>query len=382
MKKMSFRKILSVSAAAVLGCFLSAQLTGTAYAQELKIGVVTTLTGEKALTGQYSRNGIMLALDEINGKGGVNGKKISVMIEDDGGNDAGAVNAFNKVVSLGANVVIGPIYSTMNLAMSPSIKKAEIPTLVIGSSNDIAKQKNPWMFQTRTADAVSAAAMANFAAKKLGLKKIAILHDTDNFASGAAAVATKTLEELKVPPILVESYNTGDKDLTPQLAKIRASGTDGILAWSQLVEAGLIMKQIQSMDIKVPVVGSNSYVTKIALDLAKDNAEGVYSVADYVYSNPAPRTQEFAKNYKAKYKLESEFNSAMNYDAVYVIADAFKRAGTNDKKAMRDALASVKELVGVSTTYTFDANNVGGTSVAIVQVKKGVPQIIESVRGR
>jgi branched-chain amino acid transport system substrate-binding protein len=142
------------------------------------------------------------------------------------------------------------------------------------------------------------------------------------------------------------------------------------------------MKQIQSMDIKVPVVGSNSYVTKIALDLAKDNAEGVYSVADYVHTNPAPWTVQFAANYKAKYKLESEFNSAMNYDAIYVIADAFKRAGTNDKKAMRDALASVKELVGVSTTYTFDANNVGGTSVAIVQVKKGAPQIIESVRGR
>ncbi len=379
MKKMSFRKILSVSAVAVLGCFLSA---GTANAQELKIGVVTTLTGEKALTGVYSRNGIMLALEEINGKGGVNGKKISVMIEDDGGNDAGAVNAFNKVLSLGADVVIGPIYSTMDLSMSPSIKKAEIPTLVIGSSNDIAKQKNPWMFQTRTADAVSAAAIANYAAKKLGLKKVAILHDTDNFASGAAEVATKTLEDLKVPPILVEKYNTGDKDMTPQLAKIRASGADGILAWSQLVEAGLIMKQIQSMDIKVPVVGSNSYVTKIALDLAKDNAEGVYSVADYVYSNPAPWTAQFAANYKAKYKLESEFNSAMNYDAVYVIADAFKRAGTNDKKAMRDALAAVKEVVGVSTTYTFDANNVGGTSVAIVQVRKGVPQIIESVRGR
>ena len=348
----------------------------------LKIGIVTTLTGEKALTGQYSRNGILMAVEEINSKGGVNGRKLDVIFEDDGGNDSGAVNGFNKLVNSGADVIIGSIYSTMDLAISPSIKKAEIPTLVLGSSNDIAKQKNPWMFQTRTPDAVSAVALAKFAAINLKLKKVAILHDSDNFASGAAAVAKKTLEDLKVPPVLIESYNTGDKDFTPQLAKIRASGADGILAWAQMVEAGLVMKQKKSLDIKVPLVGSNSYVTKIAIDLAKDNAEGVYSLADYVHTNPLPKTQEFAKKYKEKYNLETEFNSAMNYDAISLIAEAFKKAGTTDKNAMRQALASIKDYVGVATTYTFDENNVGGTSVCIVQVKKGAPQIIEVVKGR
>lgn len=382
MMKTSVKKILSVSVVAILGCFASEQVTSTAYAQELKIGIVTSLTGERALTGQYSRNGANLALSEINDKGGINGKKLSVLFEDDNGSDAGSVNAFNKLVNSGVDVIIGPIYSTMDLAMSPSIKKAEIPTLVLGSSNDIAKQKNPWMFQNRTADAISAVAIANFAAKVLHLKKVAILHDTDNFASGAAAVATKTLEDLKVPPILVETYNGGDKDFTPQLAKIKASGADGVLAWSQLVEAGLIMKQMRSLDLNLPVVGSNSYVTKVALDLAKENAEGVYSIADYVPTNPLPHTQEFATNYKAKYKLNSEFTSAMAYDAMTVIAEAFKKAGSTDKKAMREALASTKDVVGVATTYSYDETNVGGTSVCVVQVKNGVPQIIKSIKGR
>jgi branched-chain amino acid transport system substrate-binding protein len=372
-----------LSAAVVgLGCLVSGQMAGSAYAQDLKVGVVTSLTGERALTGQYTKNGVNLALAEINDKGGINGKKLSVMFEDDNGSDAGSVNAFNKLVNLGANMVIAPIYSTMDLAMSPSIKKAELPTLVIGSSNDIAKQKNPWMFQSRTPDAISAVAIANFAAKRLNLKKVAILHDTDNFASGAAAVASKTLTDLNEPPVLVESYNGGDKDFTPQLAKIKASGADGVLAWSQMVEAGLIMKQMKSLDINVPMVGSNSYITKITLDLAKENAEGVYSVADYVHTNPLPRTQEFAKAYKAKYKMDSEFNSAMTYDAMYIIAEAFKKAGSTDKNALRNAFTSIKDLVGVATTYTFDENNIGGTSVCIVQVKSGIPQIIESIRGR
>ena len=224
----------------------------------IKIGVVTSLTGERALTGTYSKNGIMMAVEEVNAKGGINGRKLEVFFEDDGGNEPGAVNAFNKVSSSGADLIIGPIYSNMDMAISPSIKKSEIPTIVIGSSNDLAKQQNPWMFQSRTADAISAVAIANFATQKLKLKKLALLHDTDNFASGAATVAQKTLEDNKTPAVLRESYNAGDKDFTPQLAKIKASGADGILAWSQMVEAGLIMKQMKALDINIPLVGSNS----------------------------------------------------------------------------------------------------------------------------
>jgi len=375
--------VIMVMVFLVAGCSSQKSTTSGEQAKApIKIGVVTTLTGERALTGQYTKNGVLMAIDEINKQGGVNGSKLEAVFEDDNGSDAGAVNAFNKLASSNVAVVIGPIYSTMDLAMSPSIKKAEIPTLVIGSSNDIAKQKNPWMFQSRTPDAISAKAIAKFAVENLHLKKLAILHDTDNFASGAAEVATKTLEELKAPPVLTLSYNTGDKDFTPQLAKIKASGADGVLAWSQQVEAGLIMKQMRGLGITIPLIGSNSYVTKIAIDLAKENAEGVYSVADYVTTTPVPKGQNFAKNYKEKYKIDSEFNSAMGYDAAYLAAEAIKKAGSTDKNKVREAMASIKDFVGVATTYSFDANNIGGTSVWIVQVKNGQPQVIQAVKGR
>ena len=239
-----------------------------------------------------------------------------------------------------------------------------------------------FLFQARTADAISATALAKYAANNLKLKKIAILHETDNFASGAAAVAKKTLEDMGNPPVLVESYNGGDKDFTPVLAKIKASGADGVLAWSQQVEAGLIMKQIKSLDLNIALIGSNSYITKIAIDLAKENAENVYSVADYVATTPLAKGADFAKRYKEKYKIDSEFNSAMNYDATTLAAEALKKAGSTDKNAVRQAMAAIKDFVGVSTTFTFDENNVGGTSVWIVQTKNGVPQVIEAVKGR
>jgi len=362
------------------GC--SSQKAGDDKAAPIKIGVVTSMTGERALTGQYTKNGVLMAIEDINAQGGINGRKLEAVFEDDNGNDAGAVNAYNKLSGSGVSVILGPIYSNMDLAISPSIKKAEIPTLVMGSSNDLAKQKNQWMFQARTADAISATALAKYAANNLKLKKIAILHETDNFASGAAAVAKKTLEDMGNPPVLVESYNGGDKDFTPVLAKIKASGADGVLAWSQQVEAGLIMKQIKSLDLNIALIGSNSYITKIAIDLAKENAENVYSVADYVATTPLAKGADFAKRYKEKYKIDSEFNSAMNYDATTLAAEALKKAGSTDKNAVRQAMAAIKDFVGVSTTFTFDENNVGGTSVWIVQTKNGVPQVIEAVKGR
>ncbi len=362
------------------GC--SSQKAGDDKSAPIKVGIVTSMTGERALTGQYTKNGVLMAIEDINAAGGINGRKLEAVFEDDNGNDAGAVNAYNKLSGSGVAVIVGPIYSNMDLAMEPSIKKAEIPTLVIGSSNDIAKRKNPWMFQARTNDAVSATALAKYAANQLKLKKIAILHETDNFASGAAAVAKKTLEDLGNPPVLVESYNGGDKDFTPVLAKIKATGADGVLAWSQQVEAGLIMKQMKSLDLNVKLIGSNSYITKIAIDLAKENAEDVYSVADYVTTTPLPKGADFAKRYKAKYNIDSEFNSAMCYDAVSLAAEALKKANSTEKNAVRQAMASIKDFVGVSTTFSFDENNVGGTGVWVVQTKNGVPQVIEAIKGR
>ncbi|MDF2499681.1 MAG: hypothetical protein K0Q77_395 [Anaerosporomusa subterranea] len=374
--------VVTMIGSLLVGCGSSEKATTDDKNKPIRIGVVSSLTGERALHGQYTRNGIQLAVEEINAQGGINGRKLEAVFEDDNGNDAGAVNAFNKLSGSNVAVAIGPIFSTMNLAMSPGIKKAEIPTLVIGSSNDIGNQKNPWMFQARTNDAISATAIAKYAANQLKLKKIAIMHDTDNFASGAAAVAKKALEDLNLPPVLMVAYNSGDKDFTPQLAKIKASGADGILAWSQQTEAGLIMKQKKALDLNMPLIGSNSYVTKIAIDLAKENAEDVYSVADYVTSTPIPKGQEFAKKYKEKYKIDSEFNAAMTYDALYLAAEALKKAGSTEKEAVRKAMSSIKDFVGVSTTFTFDDNNRGGTGVWIVQTKKGNAVVIEAVKGR
>ena len=116
--------------------------------------------------------------------------------------------------------------------------------------------------------------------------------------------------------------------------------------------------------------------------MAKDNAEGVYSVSDYVPTTPIPKGADFAKRYKAKYDVESDFNSAMSYDALSLAAEGLKKAGSTDKNAVRQALGGIKDFVGVATTYSFDENRIGGTSVWLIQTKNGAPQIIEQIKGR
>jgi len=345
----------------------------------IKIGVATALTGDQALSGMYQKNGIELAIDQINSKGGLLGRQIQPVYVDDLGTDAGAVNAYNKLTGSGVVAAIGSILSTQNIAISSSVSKAQIPTLVCGSNNKIGQLNNPWMFQSRTNDALSATVVVKYAVQTLKLKKLAIIHDTDAFGSGAATAATTEMKTLGLTPVVVTTYNTGDKDFTAAFSRIKQSGADGILAWSQQTEAGLIMQQKQSLGISIPLIGSNSYSDKIGLDLAKSAANGVYAVADYVPTTPSKTGQAFAKAYKAKYGIDSDFDSGVGYDALSLIANAIKTSNSADPAKIRSALASTKNFQGALTVFTFNAQHVGGTGAMVVKIENGVPQVLESV---
>jgi len=343
------------------------------------IGCATALTGERALTGEYTKNAVDMAVKEINDAGGLLGREVKVIYEDDLGTDAGAVNAFNKLADQEVVAVIGSLFSTLDVAISGEVLKSEIPTVVTGSSISIGELGNPWMFQARSSDAVSATAIAKYAVDNLGLTKIAIIHDSDAFGQGASQAAIAELKNMGIEPVSVTTYNGGDKDYTPQILNIQQSGADVILAFSLQTEAGLIMKQLNDMGVGQPLIGSASFASMISIDLAKEAAEGVYSVADYVHTTPLEKGQEFAQKYLEAYGIESDWSSASKYDSFSLITEAIRIAGSTDNTAIRDAMKGIKGFACASNTFTFNEKNVGGTSVLIVQIVNGVPEVLESV---
>jgi branched-chain amino acid transport system substrate-binding protein len=366
----------------ILGLFNGCSSKTSKSSNSIKIGCEIIETGDTALTGTYMKNGIELAVEQANNSGGALGRQIEPVYEDDLGTDTGAVNAYNKLAGSGMVAAIGSFASTQDLAISASVSKAQIPTMVSGSNNKISALNNAWLFQGRTPDALSATVIVKYAVQTLNLKKLALIYDTDAFGAGAAASAETELKALNITPVVISSYNAGDKDYTAIFSKIKQAGADGILAWSQHIEAGLIMKQKQSLGLNIPLIGSNSYSAKIALDLAGSAANNVYAVADYVPTTTSKVGQAFAKAYKAKYGIDSEFDSAIGYDEMSLLINAIKTGKSADPTAIKNALASTKNYQGALTVFTFNEQHVGGTGAMIVQVVNGVPQVLQSVSAR
>lgn len=346
------------------------------------IGCETSLTGEKALTGEYMKNALDLAVERINANGGLLGREVQVIIEDDQGTDQGAVNAYNKLASSGVCAVIGNLYSTMNVAISGEVEKAQIPTVVTGSSVSVSELNNPYLFQARTNDDVAVRAIINTAVNDMGFEKIAIIHDSDAYGQGAYEVAVSTLEEMGMEPVVVTTYNSGDKDFTAHISQIQHSDADVIIAFGLQTEAGLIMKQLDVMDNQLPIIGSTSYASAIAIELAGDAANGVYSVVDYVPTTPLETGQEFAKLYRDKYGIESDWSGAAAWDSFLIITEAINRAGTTDADAICEEISNLKDFEGASNIFTFDERHVGGTMNVFVQIEDQVPEVFGTASAR
>ena len=349
----------------------------------VKIGLITSLTGEKSLVGEYASNALEIALEEINANGGVLGMRVEVVVEDDMGTDAGAVNAFNKLSQDDSIVgIVGPYYSTMDLAIAGEVAKAQIPTMVGGSSEAIGKLDNDWLFQARSHDGIVAAAIANYGVDGIGATKVAIIYDSDASGAGQMEAAVNALAAKGIEPVTNDAYNTGDKDFTAQIVRIQQADAEVILAYGLQVEAGLIMKQVRDMGLDIPIVGSTSYASQIALDLAKESAEGVYSCADYVPTSPRPAAQAFAPKYKERFGIESDFTASMIYDMLSLQVEAIRIAGSTDRTAVRDAIYQIQGFEGTSTIFSFDENGVGGTGVLLTQVQNGAPVVLDMISAR
>ena len=347
-------------------------------AEPLEIGLVNSITGEAASTGIYVQRGVELAVAEWNAKGGVNGRKIKLVTEDDTGQAAGAVNAFNKLIRNSKPLaVLLPNYSVMVMAVMPYLAEAGVPSLTGATNPKITKQGNPLIFRFRTNDAMLAQLISQYALKQSD--KIAIIHDTNEFGKGGAEALKETLAASKVTPLVVEGYNTGDKNFTAQLLNIQKSGAKVLLGWGHPLENGLIMKQIKELGINIQLIGAAPYGHPVALNLAKDAAEGVMYAQEYCAFDKDPKVQEWAKTYQDKYKQVSEFNAATYYDGMNLILDVIQKYKPANAKEMQAALEKVKDYKGVCGTFSFDTEHEGFRKAVIVKIKNGTPEVIDKV---
>ena len=371
--RLPFMGALSAGAVALL-------ITVSASADNLRIGLVSEITGPNAEAGSYTINGAKLALEAINKKGGVLGKQVELVIEDNQSTNPGTVLAFSK---LGGNpdipAIIGPIRSTQVQAASPTIQKAGVPVMIGGTDPSLTHVNNPWVFRCRPNDTFSSRVIADFGVNKLKLKKWAIVHSTDAFGSGGQKALTEALKAHGVEPVLTQGYTNNSQDFTPVVLAIKKSGADVIGTYmTNSQDLGIFAKQLRQLGVTATWIGSPSIVTDTAMKLASEALHGTYGIADF---NPDanPEAKIFAAAYRAKYHLEPDVYSSWAYDAMYVIAAGINTAKSTKPDDIRKAILGLKNWKGVEGIYNFDENGDGLRGYNIVKNVDGKIKFVEHI---
>lgn len=336
-------------------------LAGYGWAQAAKgnlvVGVAGPLTGTSAQDGNDIKNGAALAADILNKKGGINGKKIDLVFEDDRSDPKEAANVANKLANdKRVLAVIGHFNSSCTLAGAPIYNKAGVVEISAGSTSPAVSQAGPFTFRVIVTDAFQGDFVARWMVKDEGLKKIAILYENDDYGVGLKDVMTAKIPAYGGQVVATESYYLGEtKDFTPYITKLRALNPDAVFIGGLYNEGALIAKQAADVGWKPPFFGVDGLYSQALVDLGGKAVEGTRVAGFFHTAQPDPMVQQFVKDYKEKYKKDPGTYAAFGYDALMVVAAGIEKGGA-DRAAVMKYLTTLKGLKGVTGVNNFDEN--------------------------
>ena len=365
--------------------------SATFAAAQIRIGVAEALTGNAAQYGVPIRRGLELAAGEINASGGINGKKLELLIEDEQGKKEEAINVFKKLIFQDKVLMLfGPTLSNSAQASDPVAQSARV--VVFGTSNtaDGITSIGNYVFRNSVTEADILPVTLKVAAQKTGLKKVAVLYGNDDiFTKSGYDNFVKALKALKMPVTTTETFAKGDVDFKPQLTKIKASGPDAVVLSALVAEGAPIMVQARQLGLTVPFIGGNGMNSPRVFELAKDNSDNLWVGSPWSVENPAPENKRFISAYqKVSGTLPDQF-AAQAYDGLYIAAQALKKIKISgkleaDRKALRDALPEI-QWTGATGPFKFRqvtdrAGKPAGydaVQTAIVMMTKGNQYVIQ-----
>jgi len=341
-------------------------------ATTIKVGMCVPVTGPAAEQGLWAQNGAKLALAAVNKAGGVLGKQVELVIEDDQTTNPGIVLAFSKLAAQSDIVgFLGSVRSTQIHAMAPDVLKLGKPVMIGGTDPALTHMSNPWLFRFRPNDSYSGRVIADFGVNTLGKKKWAVVHSTDAFGTAGGKALSAALEKLGAPPVLDQGYANQSQDFTPVVLAVKQSGADVLGTYFTFEnDLGIFARQLKQLGVNIPWVGSPTTVNVSATKLAGPALYGTYGVADYA-EDSSEASKAFGKSYREAYKTAPDLQSAWPYDAITVLSAAINKAGSTDPGKIREAILGLKKFPGAEGEYNFDQNGDGLHGYNVVRNEKG-----------
>jgi len=330
-------------------------LSLSAYGQDIPIGFFAPITGPAAADGASAKHAVELGLKEVNDGGGINGRKVNLIIYDDRLNPQEAVAIANKLIEKDKVVgVASGSYSGPTRVTAPIFQKAGMP-MVAGYAvhPDVTwdpkeKKPNDFCFRNGFLGEIEGAAAAEFAVKNLKAKKIALIFMDNDFGRAISAGFAERAEKLGAAVLTKQMYKfPGEKDFRPFLTRIKEGNPDVIFAAGYYNEAASIVRQSKELGIKSQILGEEGFDSPKFLEIAGPAAEGVIIATNLDRDDPRPLVQNFLKNYRKAYNEDADMVGASSYDAFMILVNAIRKAGT-DPKAIQKALLETKDYNGLT----------------------------------
>jgi branched-chain amino acid transport system substrate-binding protein len=345
------------------------------------VGYYGDLTGRTSNFGQSTKNGALMAVDEINKAGGINGRQIQILSEDDEGRPEKAATVVTKLIDQDRVIaLVGEVASGNTLAAAPKAQAAKVPMISPSSTNPAVTQVGDYIFRVCFIDPFQGEVMAKFAANTLKAKKAAIMLDFNSpYSRGLTEFFESSFTKLGGQVVTKQSYTQGDRDYKGQLTSIRSLNPDVIYVPGYYGEVGVIAKQAKQLGITQPLLGGDGWDAPQLWELGGDALNGDFISNHYSVEDPSPAIQKFVGDFKSRYNIAPDALAALGYDAMRVLADAIKRAGTTEGAKLRDAIAATKDFPGVTGVISINSDRNAVKPAVVLKLQGGKYEYQETI---
>ena len=396
------RQTRRVSLSAALVLLIALAGCGQKKEASIKVGIYGSMTGTTATFGKSTLNGAQLAFDELNAAGGIAGKKIQYVSEDDQSKAEEAATAVQKLINQDHVVaLIGEVASSRSLAAAPIAQSNGVPMISPSSTNPEVTLKGNYIFRACFLDEFQGRVMARFAVDSLKMKRVAILKDIKNdYSVGLAQFFSEEYKAHGGSIVGEQAYNEGDSDFRSQLTALKANNPEAIFVPGYYTEVGSIARQARELGITVPLLGGDGWVSDQLLKIGGEALNGCYYSNHFALDQPSAPLQKFFNDYNTKFGSSPDAIAGLAYDTANLVIDALKRLHAEDpasfealdasksgdaaaqkaaRAKLRDLINNVKDFQGITGVINFDANRNPVKPAVVIKVDNGVEKFAGSI---
>lgn len=368
----------------LIGAAMTALLAVPVSAQQtIKIANIVELSGPGTTSGTNFRDGVLLAIKEINAAGGILGKKIEATTSDTQSNPGVAKGLTQKAIDQDVFAVFGPVFSGSIMVSMAETRRAEIPNFTGGEAAAITTQGNPYIFRTSFTQATAMPKIARYITEQAKVKNLALIYVNNDFGKGGREMLMKALEKTPTKIVADVSTDSGQVDFSAAVLRAKQSNADAVFAYTNEEESARLLRELRKQGWNKPIIGETVLTSQKVIELAGEAANGAVAHVGLTVDAPLPAIRAFRAKFEREYKYISDHNGMKGYSGVFALKAAIEKVGKLDRKAVAKAMHGLKikaaDQPGILMDVEFDAKGDLDRDSFLTEVKNGKQEVVATL---